>query len=70
MGNEHIFISLNYYEILLTILVLLYAFLFTEKKCFTNMFVSAINKLLLFFRSIFKNKKHSHDIKSDNMEEK
>lgn len=69
-NNQYILISLNYYEMLLTALVLLYAFLFSEKKYFTNMFVSVINRLLLFFRGIFKNKKHSQSENLDNMEEK
>lgn len=70
MDNQYILISLNYFEILIVALVLMYAFLFTEKKYFTKMIVSAINKLILWLRSIVNNKKDNHDTKSDDMEEK
>lgn len=70
MDNQYILISLNYFEILIVALVLLYAFLFTEKKYFTKMIFSAINKSILCLRVIIKNKKYSQDTKSDDMEEK
>ncbi|WP_242347169.1 hypothetical protein [Mucispirillum schaedleri] len=70
MGNKYILISLNYFEILIVTLVLLYTFLNTEKKYFTKIIVSAINKLILWLRSIVKNKKYNQDNKSDDMEEK
>ncbi len=70
MDNQYILISLNYFEILIVALVLMYAFLFTEKKYFTKMIVSAINKSILWLRSIVNNKKDNHDTKSDDMEEK
>ena len=57
MDNQYILISLNYFEILIVALVLLYAFLFTEKKYFTKMIFSAINKSILWLRGIVKNKK-------------
>ena len=64
MDNKYILISLNYFEISIVTLVLLYTFLNTEK------IVSAINKLILWLRSIVKNKKYNQDNKSDDMEEK
>ena len=67
MDNQYILISLNYFEILIVALVLLYAFLFTEKKYFTKMIFSAINKSILCLRVIIKNKKYSQDTKSDDM---
>ena len=70
MDNQYILISLNYFEILIVALVLMYAFLFTEKKYFTKMIVSAINKSILWLRSIVNNQKDNHDTKSDDMEEK
>lgn len=70
MDNKYILISLNYFEILIVTLVLLYTFLNTEKKYFTKIIVSAINKLILWLRSIVKNKKYNQDNKSDDMEEK
>ena len=70
MDNQYILISLNYFEILIVALVLLYAFLFAEKKYFTKMIFSAINKSILCLRVIIKNKKYSQDTKSDDMEEK
>lgn len=70
MDNQYILISLNYFEILIVALVLLYAFLFTEKKYFTKIIFSAINKSILWLRGIVKNKKYSQDTKSDDMEEK
>ena len=70
MDNQYILIGLNYYEMIIITLVLLYAFLFTEKKYFTKMIVSAINKSILWLRGIVKNKKYSQDTKSDDMEEK
>lgn len=70
MDNQYILISLNYFEILIVALVLLYTFLFTEKKYFTKMIFSAINKSILCLRVIIKNKKYSQDTKSDDMEEK
>ncbi len=57
MDNKYILISLNYFEISIVTLVLLYTFLNTEKKYFTKIIVSAINKLILWLRSIVKNKK-------------
>lgn len=70
MDNQYILISLNYFEILIVALVLLYAFLFTEKKYFTKAIVSVINKSILWLRGIVKNKNNSQDTKSDDMEEK
>lgn len=70
MDNKYIMISLNYFEISIATLVLLYTFLNTEKKYFTKIIVSAINKLILWLRSIVKNKKYNQDNKSDDMEEK
>lgn len=70
MDNKYILISLNYFEISIVTLVLLYTFLNTEKKYFTEIIVSAINKLILWLRSIVKNKKYNQDNKSDDMEEK
>lgn len=70
MDNQYILISLNYFEILIIALVLVYAFLFNEKKYFTKIIVSAINKSILWLRYIVKNKKDSQDTKSYNMEEK
>lgn len=70
MDNQYVLISLNYFEILIVALVLLYAFLFAEKKYFTKMIVSVINKSILLLRSIVKNKKYNQDTKSDGMEEK
>ncbi len=70
MDNKYIMISLNYFEISIVTLVLLYTFLNTEKKYFTKIIVSAINKLILWLRSIVKNKKYNQDNKSDDMEEK
>ena len=58
MDNKYILISLNYFEISIVTLVLLYTFLNTEKKYFTKIIVSAINKLILWLRSIVKNKKY------------
>ena len=43
MDNKYILISLNYFEISIVTLVLLYTFLNTEKKYFTKIIVSAIN---------------------------
>ena len=57
MDKTYILIKLSYFEILLVTLVLLYAFLFYEKKYFTKMIVSVINRLLLFLRGNVKNKK-------------
>lgn len=57
MDETYILIKLSYFEILLVTLVLLYAFLFYEKKYFTKMIVSVINRLLLFLRGNVKNKK-------------
>ncbi len=59
MDNKYILISLNYFEISIVTLVLLYTFLNTEKKYFTKIIVSAINKLILWLRSIVKNKKYN-----------
>ena len=70
MDNKYILISLNYFEISIVTLVLLYTFFNTEKKYFTKIIVSAINKLILWLRSIVKNKKYNQDNKSDDMEEK
>ena len=70
MDNKYILIRLNYFEISIVTLVLLYTFLNTEKKYFTKIIVSAINKLILWLRSIVKNKKYNQDNKSDDMEEK
>ena len=70
MDNKYILISLNYFEISIVTLVLLYTFLNTEKKYFTKIIVSAINKLILWLRSIVKNKKYNQDNKYDDMEEK
>ena len=70
MDNKYILISLNYFEISIVTLVLLYTFLNTEKKYFTKIIVSAINKLILWLRSIVKNKKYNQHNKSDDMEEK
>ena len=42
MDNKYILISLNYFEISIVTLVLLYTFLNTEKKYFTKIIVSAI----------------------------
>ena len=70
MDNKYILISLNYFEISIVTLVLLYTFLNTEKKYFTKIIVSAINKLILLLRSIVKNKKYNQDNKTDDMEEK
>ena len=70
MDNKYILISLNYFEISIVTLVLLYTFLNTEKKYFTKIIVSAINKFILWLRSIVKNKKYNQDNKSDDMEEK
>ena len=70
MDNKYILISLNYFEISIVTLVLLYTFLNTEEKYFTKIIVSAINKLILWLRSIVKNKKYNQDNKSDDMEEK
>lgn len=70
MDNKYILISLNYFEISIVTLVLLYTFLNTEKKYFTKIIVSSINKLILWLRSIVKNKKYNQDNKSDDMEEK
>ena len=70
MDNKYILISLNYFEISIVTLVLLYTFLNTKKKYFTKIIVSAINKLILWLRSIVKNKKYNQDNKSDDMEEK
>ncbi len=70
MDNKYILMSLNYFEISIVTLVLLYTFLNTEKKYFTKIIVSAINKLILWLRSIVKNKKYNQDNKSDDMEEK
>ena len=70
MDNKYILISLNYFEISIVTLVLLYTFLNTDKKYFTKIIVSAINKLILWLRSIVKNKKYNQDNKSDDMEEK
>ena len=70
MDNKYILISLNYFEISIVTLVLLYTFLNTEKKYFTKIIASAINKLILWLRSIVKNKKYNQDNKSDDMEEK
>lgn len=70
MDNQYILISLNYFEILIVALVLLYAFLFTEKKYFTKMIFSVINKSILLLRDIVKNKKNNQNTKSDNMEDK
>ena len=70
MDDTYILISLNYFEISIVTLVLLYTFLNTEKKYFTKIIVSAINKLILWLRSIVKNKKYNQDNKSDDMEEK
>lgn len=70
MDNQYIIISLNYFEILIVALVLLYAFLFTEKKYFTKMIFSVINKSILLLRDIVKNKKDNQNTKSDNMEDK
>ena len=50
MDNKYILISLNYFEISIVTLVLLYTFLNTEKKYFTKIIVSAINKLILWLR--------------------
>ena len=57
MDKTYILIKLSYFEILLVTLVLLYAFLFYEKKYFTKMIVSVINRLLLFLTGNVKNKK-------------
>lgn len=70
MDNQYILISLNYFEILIIALILVYAFLFNEKKYFTKIIVSVINKSILWLRCIVKNKKDSQDTKSYNMEEK
>ena len=70
MDNKYILMSLNYFEISIVTLVLLYTFLNTEKKYFTKIIVSAINKLILWLRSIVKNKKYNQDNKSDDREEK
>ena len=70
MDNKYILISLNYFEISIVTLVLLYTFLNNKKKYFTKIIVSAINKLILWLRSIVKNKKYNQDNKSDDMEEK
>ena len=70
MDNQYILISLNYFEILIVALVLLYTFLFAEKKYFTKMIVSVINKSILMLRGIVKNKKDNQNTKSDDMEEK
>ena len=70
MDNKYILISLNYFEISIVTLVLLYTFLNTEKKYFTKIIVYAINKLILWLRSIVKNKRGGGGGKSDDMEEK
>lgn len=69
MDKTYILIKLSYFEILLVTLVLLYTFLFYEKKYFTKMIVSAINKLLLFLRGNVKNKKVINTDDKSNTEE-
>ena len=69
MDKTYILIKLSYFEILLVTLVLLYSFLFYEKKYFTKMIVSAINKLLLFLRGNVKNKKVINTDDKSNTEE-
>lgn len=69
MDKTYILIKLSYFEILLVTLVLLYAFLFYEKKYFTKMIVSAINRLLLFLRGNVKNKKVINTDNKSNTEE-
>lgn len=69
MDKTYILIKLSYFEILLVTLVLLYSFLFYEKKYFTKMIISAINKLLLFLRGNVKNKKVINTDDKSNTEE-
>ena len=69
MDKTYILIKLSYFEILLVTLVLLYAFLFYEKKYFTKMIVSVINRLLLFLRGNVKNKKVINTDGKSNTEE-
>lgn len=69
MDKTYILIKLNYFEIFIVTLVLLYAFLFYEKKYFTKIIVYAISKLLLFLRGNVKNKKVINTDDKSNTEE-
>ena len=57
MDNYQLYINLNYLEIVLIFVVLVYSFYFSEKKYFNKLVLSVINKILVLFRGVKKHKK-------------
>lgn len=57
MDNYQLYINLNYLEIVLIFVVLMYSFYFSEKKYFNKLVLSVINKILVLFRGVIRHKK-------------
>ena len=57
MDNYQLYINLNYLEIVLIFVVLVYSFYFSEKKYFNKLVLSVINKLLVILRGAVTHKK-------------
>lgn len=57
MNNYHVYINLNYLEIVLIFVILMYSFYFSEKKYFNKLVLSVINKILVTFRGVIRHKK-------------
>ena len=57
MDNYQLYINLNYLEIVLIFVVLVYSFYFSEKKYFNKLVLSVINKILVLFRGVIRHKK-------------
>lgn len=57
MNNYHLYINLNYLEIVLIFVILMYSFYFSEKKYFNKLVLSVINKILVTFRGVIRHKK-------------
>lgn len=57
MDNYQLYINLNYLEIVLIFVVLVYSFYFSEKKYFNKLVLSVINKVLVLFRGVIRHKK-------------
>lgn len=58
MDNYQLYINLNYLEIVLIFVVLVYSFYFSEKKYFNKLVLSVINKILVLFRGVIRHKKN------------
>lgn len=56
MNNYHLYINLNYLEIVLILVIMVYSFYFSEKKYFNKLVLSVINKILVTFRGVIRHK--------------